>query len=737
MQIGTTGSPFRVQAPCLHSPSAPLFAPSWKDARDQRSTRQLPNDLSPARLGAFPAGPLHDAGDGESRLSRDGPLRRAHAFSCSNYLLPLLLPHPAAACSLFQAPLLLLLPAIFNPPPQLSLPCAFLPPVDFGRCERAGGEAVEETAPFQHISNSSTMPFGLSQRQCNVLLLTPAAVGIVLFLFLSLYYLPTIPFVQTAQREKGQYGSNDTSMPFGAHASSTTGDTFTSTQSRAASKTPLGSAHPPKSLVDQSSNSHLSLQLPLCRALPGADTIVVSVLTSATEAYSLLPAQLLTLSYCAPNLVIFSDLEQTLGLYRLRDALSSVSQTVKDDHADFQLYRDLKAAQEYHGDMTQVPSKDKAADLGKWKYLPSLHETYTLYPNASWYVTIKADTYLSWFNLVSFLNTLDAGEPHYFTSAPGSAPAASDMSDSTVIFSHAAMSELEAFRDPERVLQWEELASLESESGPTLVNHALTEVGVTATNINPFIQFNPFTAHTWGNIPDITTSNSAFTAEVTRNWCAPVITWPRNAPHQLEAFWHFEQTWLRHDAKSADDHKLGPYRYKDVYRHFVGLHVHEWVSGWDNLASDRVFVDPESTAGAVEADKRSDESTDGGEHTDGGESTESGESIDDKEESRMIWESWTAEQQASTESAENCKQTCLADPGCMQWAWNSGRWCAHHWSLVFGGPVPHHKDMPVDKDGNEIWWGSGWVWERVKKWQDDHYWCPKWEEDTELWSVAT
>jgi hypothetical protein len=58
-----------------------------------------------------------------------------------------------------------------------------------------------------------------------------------------------------------------------------------------------------------------------CSPSAAANRIVVSVKTGGTEAPLKIPTQMQTTLRCVENILLFSDLEQDIGEYHLRDAL--------------------------------------------------------------------------------------------------------------------------------------------------------------------------------------------------------------------------------------------------------------------------------------------------------------------------------------------------------------------------------------------------------------------------------
>jgi hypothetical protein len=76
--------------------------------------------------------------------------------------------------------------------------------------------------------------------------------------------------------------------------------------------------------------------------VPGANNVMVMLKTGATELYQKLPTHFVTTFRCAPHFMIFSDLAQELADYPVLDAIASVSRSFRNEHPDFELYRQLQ-----------------------------------------------------------------------------------------------------------------------------------------------------------------------------------------------------------------------------------------------------------------------------------------------------------------------------------------------------------------------------------------------------------
>ncbi|KAL7623669.1 hypothetical protein AAE478_005221 [Parahypoxylon ruwenzoriense] len=156
---------------------------------------------------------------------------------------------------------------------------------------------------------------------------------------------------------------------------------------------------------------------PLCASFPDTSNILVIVKTGATESYSKIPTQLLTTLRCVPDLLIFSDLEQSLAGFHVHDSLVTVSTAAKDDNPDFDLYRRQQACPVDQQSCNAGRSKSlEGWRLDKYKNVHIAEKAYQLHPNYDWYLFIDADTYVLWNNLVMWLRGLDPSGKRYIGS---------------------------------------------------------------------------------------------------------------------------------------------------------------------------------------------------------------------------------------------------------------------------------------------------------------------------------
>ncbi|KIX04173.1 uncharacterized protein Z518_07727 [Rhinocladiella mackenziei CBS 650.93] len=418
--------------------------------------------------------------------------------------------------------------------------------------------------------------------------------------------------------------------------------------------------------------------VPACRQLPGADKVVVIVKTGATEVFARIPEQILTLAECAPNFMIFSDMEQELGDFHIHDALDEIGTEYKENHEDFQFYNSIHAAYAAHGDVSVLGS-DKAWNLDKWKNIPMLHKAYTRYPDAEWYITIDADTYLGWTNLLLLLDHMDPDEPLYAGCIYWHGPTAFAQGGTGYLLSRGAVQKFEEIRSPEKIADWEKETSTIC-CGDVMLGVAMSQAGVGVSGAWPMFQVDPPSALGWSD----------------RLWCTPAITWHHAKAYEVDALWQFEKEWIN---KTWDRRGPGsePYLYRDAFEYFVQPHIDDTRSDWNNLSGDQTFTKP--TEDHINEDNDWDWKSD--------------------EEKQDLWTSLTKIQKRATRSVEHCREACEDDHDCVQWTWHPGT-CKLNYSIKLGHAV-----------GGDLETTSGWMMERIEEFKKARGECdePQWQVD--------
>lgn len=152
-----------------------------------------------------------------------------------------------------------------------------------------------------------------------------------------------------------------------------------------------------------------------CKALPidAFDKVQVVLKIGAGEVESKLPVHLRTVTSCVPNLLIFSDFEETAHGHNVIDALENFGERYEHDNPDFRIYDTIKQ-QKASGQ--RVGKSGDGWRLDKYKFFPMMEITWQKRDQKDWYVFIELDTYVVWDNLLRFLGHLDPEQPLYMGS---------------------------------------------------------------------------------------------------------------------------------------------------------------------------------------------------------------------------------------------------------------------------------------------------------------------------------
>ncbi|KAI3391400.1 hypothetical protein diail_7441 [Diaporthe ilicicola] len=131
----------------------------------------------------------------------------------------------------------------------------------------------------------------------------------------------------------------------------------------------------------------------LCEGFPThlLEKVQVVMKTGTGEAAKT-KAHLDSVSSCITNILIFSDLEETIGGHQFIDILADLPPSYHK-HPDFEAYSAQKKA---HDEGKLVEYSAEGWKLDRFKFLPMVDKAYQMRPNADWYVFIEADVYYFW-----------------------------------------------------------------------------------------------------------------------------------------------------------------------------------------------------------------------------------------------------------------------------------------------------------------------------------------------------
>lgn len=165
----------------------------------------------------------------------------------------------------------------------------------------------------------------------------------------------------------------------------------------------------------QASTEAAAAKDPMCAGFPDTSNILLVMKTGATESYDKLPVQIMTVLKCVSDFLLFSDLDQRIGGFHVRDSLETVLAEAKEDNGDFDLYRlQQNCAVDQDNCARILEGADSAGwNLDKYKNIHMAEKAYQLRPHHDWYLFVDADTYVSLPNLVYALGRMDPSEPRY------------------------------------------------------------------------------------------------------------------------------------------------------------------------------------------------------------------------------------------------------------------------------------------------------------------------------------
>lgn len=140
-------------------------------------------------------------------------------------------------------------------------------------------------------------------------------------------------------------------------------------------------------------NTHKGTPVDLCKNFPThiLDKVQIIMKTGTGESAKT-KAHLDTVSSCITNILIFSDLEETIGSHQSIDILADLPPS-HSNNADFAAYA---AQKEAHSEGKPVGYSAEGWKLDRFKFLPMVDKTYQMRPKADWYVFIEADVYYFW-----------------------------------------------------------------------------------------------------------------------------------------------------------------------------------------------------------------------------------------------------------------------------------------------------------------------------------------------------
>ncbi|THC99725.1 hypothetical protein EYZ11_000775 [Aspergillus tanneri] len=242
---------------------------------------------------------------------------------------------------------------------------------------------------------------------------------------------------------------------------------------------------------------------------------------------------------CIPHFVLFSDFEEDIGGFHLRDVLRNVNESIKQTVADFNLYNRLREGGRSAlttDDMNDDPSTPNGKPenpgwiLDKWKFLPMIDETLRIRDDAKWYIFMEADTYLVWPNLMAWLERFDSRKPYYMGSAVQIGDDVFAHGGSGFVLSNIAMRKVSEYRAA-RIAEWDAFTNGHW-AGDGVLGKALKDAGVNLLRSSSMLQ--GATPWTFGYLAPGKDKGS---------WCTPAVSYHHMAPSEIQKMWLFERGW--------------------------------------------------------------------------------------------------------------------------------------------------------------------------------------------------
>nr|POE77824.1 hypothetical protein CFP56_09467 [Quercus suber] len=323
-------------------------------------------------------------------------------------------------------------------------------------------------------------------------------------------------------------------------------------------------------------NTEEVASFPSCKTAVGLDDIVVVIKTGATEAQEKLPVHFDTTLECFRHVVIFSDYEETMDGHIIYDALDNVTAHVRLNHDDFEMWRRLRDGGRTSLDPSELStarattdsssltgdSRNSAWRLDRFKNVPMLGKVLELKPDAKWYVFIDADTYLSWFSLLEWVQQLDHTKFIYTGSLATMAAwerAGKDWPKQD--FCHGGSGYIlsaPAVEAGARIY-----AEKQEEIDSMISDHWYGDVGLAQT-MEEHLNLKVSSAFPMIQGGDPITMDFSEVRDDKKLWCFPAISYHHVAPSTIRELWAFEQNWTTRQAIGS-----GPLRHSDVFKYWL------------------------------------------------------------------------------------------------------------------------------------------------------------------------
>jgi hypothetical protein len=404
----------------------------------------------------------------------------------------------------------------------------------------------------------------------------------------------------------------------------------------------------------------------------GADHLVVSILTTATDVYTKLAP---SLSYLFEEdidpTLIFSDLQMSIGDWPVFDVIYSYTTDFIGATNELERYRQQVNYARKSIPLSRLKKQDpreEAAELAalkKYKILQAMASAWEYRPDRSWYAFVDDDTYVDRVNTLDWLAQYNPKTKWFFGN-----PAVSGVPDgfaaggSSFILSSGAMKEL--FKERKDLIKnWEPHIESHSSAFELVFSVLQAELNLSLTGI-------------WPGVSGADPSSVPFSPAI---WCERVLMMHHVPPDIASDLFLLQKN-------RTENHIRNPLLFADLWERFMAPEdLHSNRTDWDNLSSD-------SSNARWNILFESDDPNDG--HAASGE-----------------------------ESAEACEASCESSEYCMQWSYSSilqKNWnengqtkCHLSSSLRFGAYSPP-QEYNVNGVAKLRTWKSGWRKDRFTAW---------------------
>ena len=408
-----------------------------------------------------------------------------------------------------------------------------------------------------------------------------------------------------------------------------------------------------------------------------ADHLTVTVITSATDAFTKLAPALLYLDGAYhKELLLMGDLMMDVGPFPVFDVLARYPAKYRAKQPELERYNKQLDYVRKNIPLSNLPEQDARKEqeilngLAKYKILRAMESTWEYRPKRDWYVFADEETYIDRENLLDWLSQSDPKLKHFFGNPPiPEVPDAFAAGGTSFIVSGETMRLL--FEDKKTMLKnWKnwDPRIVDYPSALHLVESFLkVELSLEMKRIWPGMSgFSPATVTYQPGL-----------------WCEPVLMMHHVSARLGSDLYKFRQ-------ERAGDHKVdNALRYADLWYRFMGhADLNDTRHDWDNLSSEST-----NNRWNILFEK-------------------AGEP--DEIRARPGEDSWEA-----------CKESCDTNKYCLQWSYSSvaapnynenGHTKCHLSSSMRLGAHAEPESVQVNGVDQPRKWSSGWRKEHFKRW---------------------